>query len=224
MRYLIGFFIAGTIINIILSAGARAQSSATRNTRLVQAADGLYDYVPGRGDELRYVVTYADGSQYDFVITLMQYDYPSEAEYPVAFRWDIGEPLNSTGLIELCSSCLKNAVFYLNYFKDGTYFKYKEFTTVFVSEKNFSEAVKSTGLSTEMIMDGESLTFYSEPENSPFPVQVNGKTIPLRARKLSNLPGKKGDKEIIFLPGNHRLIVSMTLNFSIVLKEIKMAE
>ncbi len=200
---------------------AKAQSVMRQSTRLVQGADGLYDYTPAKGDELRYVVTYPDGSQYDFVITLMQYEYPGEAEFPVAFRWDIGEPLNSTGLIELCAACLESAIVYLNYFKDGTYYKYTDFSTVFVSAKNFSETEKSSDRSTKMIMDGEEMTFRTVPAYSGYPVKNDGKPVQLRTRKMNSA---SGDKEIIFQPGNHRLIVAMKLNFSIELKEIKLNE
>lgn len=198
---------------------ATAQSAVGQNTRLVQGADGLYDYIPAKGDELRYVVTYPDGSQYDFIITLMQYEYPGNSEFPVAFRWDIGEPLNSTGLIELCAACLENSIIYLNYFKDGTYYKYTDFSTVFVSAKNFSETEKSANRSTKMIMDGEEIDFSALSAHNGFPVQAGGKSIQLRTRKLH---GNSGSREIIFQPGNHRLIAAMKLNFTIELKEIKL--
>jgi hypothetical protein len=195
-----------------------AQTAVLQNTRLARGDDGLYGYTPAKGDELRYVVTYPDGSQYDFVITLMQYDYPGAAEFPVALRWDISEPLNSTGLIELCSACLEQSYVYLNYFKDGTYLKYTDFSTVFVSAKNFSETEKPNDRFTLMIMDGEEITFHADPAYTGFPVQANGRSIQLRTRKLNSVPG---GKEVIFQPGAHRLIVAMKLNFSIELKEIK---
>lgn len=197
---------------------AGAQPTDRQTTRLLQGADGLYEYTPAQGDELRYVVTYPDGSQYDFIITLMHYAYPGNAEFPIAFRWDIGEPLNSTGLIELCAACLEKSIIYLNYFKDGTYYKYTDFSTVFISAKNFNETEKSSERSTNMIMDGEEVTFRSLPAYSGYTVKADGKPVQLRTLKLNNAPG---DREIIFQPGNHRLIVAMKINFSIELKEIK---
>lgn len=190
--------------------------------RFIQGTDGLYDYIPSQGDELRYVVTYPDGSQYDFVITLLQYDHSGNAEFPIAFRWNIGEPLNSTGIIELCAPCLEESVMYLNYFKDNTYLKYTELLTVFISSKNFSQ-ILSPPYRTVMIMDGEELTFYAYPKHEGFPVLVGQKNIQLRTQRMSNSAQGEGNKEVRFIPGNHRLITAMKLNFTIELKEIKLA-
>ncbi|MDW8331134.1 MAG: hypothetical protein RMK43_05735 [Cyclobacteriaceae bacterium] len=192
--------------------------------RLVQGDDGLFEYTPAKGDELRYIVTYPDGSQYDFVITLMHYNYPGKADFPIAFRWDIGEPLNSSGLIELGADCLEKSELYLNYFKDGTYLKLSDVSTVFVSAKNFNEVWHTPNRSTRMIMDGEEVMFYAKSEYSGFLIRLGDKTLQLRTLKLSNANTNTDNKELAFLPGHHRLIVFMKLNFSIELKEIKLSD
>jgi hypothetical protein len=186
-----------------------------------------YLYTPVAGDKLRYEVRMPDGAVYDFVVTIKTFIHSNEDQYPdarfpVAFHWQMGNPVNTSGEVYLSRQALEEAIHYHNYFRNGEIAELKEASTVFLSRKNWYEPGMNDDRSTLMNMTGTEMKFYKPLENAGYlPVKRQGKTYQIPVYRYNNSKDGTGNYNVYVQDeADVLLILKMKLDFEIELKEI----
>lgn len=200
------------------------QASLPLSKRIVPLAEhkGAFQYQPAPGDRLVYEVKAADGTRYNFTVVLKRYETDPDKNhpFPIAFDWTMGAPHNSSGSVEICSSCLSDATRYQNYFTNGSQLQLSDASTVFMSGRNYYETEQDDEKKTVMTMDGKEITFYDRMGFQTHMVTIGGKKYPLLMKPYNSSPTLDGENSVSVQVGYDRLILSMELGFSIQLKEI----
>ncbi|MCX8021056.1 MAG: hypothetical protein N2747_11245 [Chitinophagaceae bacterium] len=181
-------------------------------------------YYPKAGDILRYEVNTPEGEQYEFVVTLRNYVYVNSAEYqtakyPVVFSWKMGD--TRTGEVFISRNGFEKSTEYVNYFSGGEIKIYNKQSSVFLSQKNFSEAGNSDSRTTTMNMTGHDKVFLKDDKKKFISVSAKGRTYSLPVFEVRS-KNDEGNEEIIVVQDSSvcPLIVEMKLDFHIRLKEI----
>lgn len=204
-------------------------SAASVNNRLEKIDSDVeaYRYTPIAGDRLRYEVKLPNGTQYDFIVTIKTFvrsgeNGYSDVPFPVGFHWQMGEPVNTSGELNLGRKSIEEATSYVNYFRNGEVLKLDNESSVFLSRKNWYEPGMNDERSTLMNMTGTNMKFYKPMENYEYlPVQTEGKTIYLPVYRYNTAKDGTGRYHVYVQDEpNALLIVKMKLDFEIELKEI----
>lgn len=189
---------------------------------LIPETEDVYYYQPAPGDRLIYEVSLYNWLKYEFIVDITRYPehLVDQTGYPVAFDWLMTDPISTRGKVEICAECLIDNISYTNFFKDGDHLKLDASSTVFMSRRNFYEVQQNDDRSTNMIIDGNNMTFYDKDNYYRFPVKVNDKQYELLVSYFNDSPDMDGDNAIGVQAEGSSLIVFMDIAFKIILKEI----
>jgi hypothetical protein len=208
-------------------AASAPSASVKKRFEKIDSDLEAYLYTPAAGDKLRYEVKMPSGIRYDFIVTIKTFIHPNEEErsdipFPIAFHWQMGEPVNTSGEVNLGRKSLEEATSYINYFRNGEVLNLENESSVFLSRKNWYEPGMNDDRSTLMNMTGANMKFYKPMENYEYlPVQTEGKTIYLPAYRYNTAKDGTGRYNVYVQDEtNALLIVKMKLDFEIELKEI----
>ena len=118
-----------------------------------------------KGTKLTYHVTTGD-REYDYTVTL------TKTGPVIAFDWTMGDPVNTSGSINISAAALSTATAYKNYFEDDSKVTLSKQSTVWLSKKNFNE-LKAKG-KTRMDMTGSVYLFEREPKAMEITYETSG--------------------------------------------------
>lgn len=161
-----------------------------------------------KGTTLTYDVKYLE-TKYQFIIKIIN------LKPDVVFSWEMTEPQNSKGKVNMSKEALATAIKQNNFFKSGEFF-FTDMTTVWVSKKVFSSLKKAKPILIDLLNEEANLKF----------VKLDKKTVLIDGIKTKNIEVIYAETDLsqkywILDCPDFPIILKMDLGWSIDLKSVE---
>lgn len=162
------------------------------------------------GSKLVYDVS-SNNTNYQFIITI------KKLENGITFDWQMTDPINKKGTVEMSKEATENATSLFNYFTSGIT-KLTDKTSVWMSQDVWKDMRDDDEMVMLSIDDQEETAFFRE-DGEVYKTTQNGTAIELKTSTLRSLI----DTQSITIWENEAfpIILKMDLGWTIELKEIK---